>query len=73
MKSEIFEHRDFIGGRYSVLSETGMLPAMLMGLNCKKFKRFNYLINNKNFEKKLISNVGAIMNLYKNKKTNSII
>ena len=73
MKSEIFEHRDFIGGRYSVLSEAGMLPAMLMGLNCKKFKKFNYLINNKNFEKKLISNVSTIMNLYKNKKTNSII
>ena len=73
MKSEIFDHRDFIGGRYSVLSETGMLPAMLMGLNCKKFKRFNYLINNKNFEKKLISNVSTIMHLYKNKKTNSII
>ena len=50
-----------------------MLPAMLMGLNCKKFKRLNYLINNKNFEKKLILNVSAIMNLYKNKKTNSII
>jgi len=73
MKSEIFDHRDFIGGRYSVLSETGMLPAMLMGLNCKKFKRFNYLINNKNFEKKLISNVSTIMYLYKNRKTNSII
>ena len=73
MKSEIFEHRDFIGGRYSVLSETGMLPAMLMGLNCKKFKRLNYLINNKDFEKCLISNVSAIINLYKNKKTNSII
>ena len=38
MKSEIFEHRDFIGGRYSVLSETGMLPALLMGLNCKNSK-----------------------------------
>ena len=73
MKSEIFDHRDFIGGRYSVLSETGMLPAMLMGLNCKKFKRLNYLINNKNFEKKLILNVSTIMHLYKNRKTNSII
>ena len=73
IKSEIFEHRDFIGGRYSVLSETGMLPAMLMGLNYKKFKRLNYLINNKNFEKTLISNVSAILNLYKNEKSNSII
>ena len=73
MKSEIFEHRDFIGGRYSVLSETGMLPAMLMGLNSKKFKRLNYLISNKNFQKNLVSNVSTIISLYKNKKTNSII
>ena len=46
---------------------------MLMGLNYKKFKRLNYLINNKNFEKTLISNVSAILNLYKNEKSNSII
>ena len=51
LKAEIFEHKNYIGGRYSVLSEVGMLPAELMGLNEKKFKRFNYLINNKNFIK----------------------
>ncbi len=73
MKSEIFEHKDYIGGRYSVLSETGMLPASLMGLNPKKFKRLNYLINNKKFVDKLIQNVSGILNLYKKKKTNSII
>ena len=33
IKSEIIEHNNFIGGRYSVLSEVGMLPAELMGLN----------------------------------------
>ncbi len=27
------EHKKFIGGRYSVLSEVGLLPAYLMGLN----------------------------------------
>ena len=31
--AEIIEHKDFIGGRYSVLSEAGMFPAALMGLN----------------------------------------
>ena len=33
------EHKDFIGGRYSVLSEVGMVPAYLMGLNIKKFRQ----------------------------------
>ena len=73
MKSEIFEHKNYIGGRYSVLSETGMLPASLMGLDIKKFKRLNYLINDKKFVNKLIENVSGIISLYKKKKTNSII
>ena len=29
LKSEIIEHRNFVGGRYSALSEVGMLPAEL--------------------------------------------
>ena len=41
LKADIIEHQNYIGGRYSVLSEVGMLPAELMGLNEKKFKRFN--------------------------------
>ena len=32
------EHRDYIGGRYSVLSEAGLIPAYLMGINIKKFR-----------------------------------
>ena len=63
MKSEIFDHNNFIGGRYSVLSETGMLPASLMGLDPKKFKRLNYLIKNKTFIDKLILNVSGILSL----------
>ena len=38
--ANIVEHKNFISGRYSVLSESGMLPAALMGLNVKKFKRY---------------------------------
>ena len=34
-----FKHNQFIGGRYSVFSEVGMLPAYLMGLNPVKFKK----------------------------------
>ena len=31
----VIHHNNFIGGRYSVLSEVGMLPAELMGLKIK--------------------------------------
>jgi len=33
------KHNPFIGGRYSVFSEPGMLPAYLMGLRPKNFKK----------------------------------
>ena len=73
LKAEIFEHKNYIGGRYSVLSEVGMLPAEIMGLNEKKFKRFNYLINNNNYLNQLILNVSAILKFVKEGKSNSII
>ncbi len=73
LKAEIVEHKNFIGGRYSVLSEVGMLPAEIMGLKEKKFKRLNYLINNKNFVNELIKNVDSILKFVKQKKNNSII
>ena len=73
LKAEIIDHKNYIGGRYSVLSEVGMLPAEIMGLNEKKFKRLNYLINNRNFLNELIKNVSAILNFVKQKKFNSII
>ncbi len=73
LKSEIVHHNDYIGGRYSVLSEVGMLPAELMGLNIKNFKQLNNIIKNKNFLNSLILNVGATLNFVKNKKYNSII
>tara|TARA_Y100001970_G_scaffold249933_1_gene321029 strand:+ start:400 stop:1560 length:1161 start_codon:yes stop_codon:yes gene_type:complete len=72
-KSEIVEHKNYIGGRYSVLSEVGMLPAELMGLNVSKFKQFNNLIKNKRFILNLITNVNATLNLLNEGKFNSII
>ena len=68
LKSEIIDHNNFIGGRYSVLSEVGMVPAYLMGLNVKNFRKFNDLIKNKNFINGLIINVSQILNLNKKKK-----
>ena len=73
LKDDVFEHKNYIGGRYSVLSEVGMLPAELMGLNEKKFKQLNYLIKNKIFINNLISNVKSTIGLIKKKKFNSII
>ena len=72
LKAEIVHHNNFIGGRYSVLSEVGMLPAELMGYKVEKFRRLNSLIKNKQFINSLIHNVLNILNLTKNNKTNSI-
>ncbi len=73
LKSEIIFHNNYIGGRYSVLSEVGMLPAELMGLNVSKFKQYNNLIKNKYFLSGLVSSVSNIINFSKKGKTNSII
>ncbi len=73
LKDEIVHHNNFIGGRYSVLSEVGMLPAELMDLNAKSFKQFNSLIKNKNFINHLVLNAGSILYFIKKKKYNSII
>ena len=73
LKADIIDHNNYIGGRYSVLSEVGMLPANLMGLNVKKFKQLNSLIKNKTFFNSLISNVSSTLFFIKKKKFNSII
>ena len=72
LKSEIIHHNNFIGGRYSVLSEVGMLPAELMGLKPSKFRQLNNLIKNKKFLNSLIANVNAIISMSNNGKSNSI-
>ena len=73
LKSEIIDHNNYIGGRYSVLSEVGMLPSELMGLNSNKFKQLNNLIKNKNFFNSVVSNATNIFTLIKSKKFNSVI
>ena len=73
LKSEIIHHNNYIGGRYSVLSEVGMLPAELMGLNPKKFKNYNSLIKDKRFSKSLLSNVASTLYFMRKKKFNSVI
>ena len=73
LKAEIINHNNYIGGRYSVLSEVGMLPAHLMGLNPKKFRQFNNLIKSNKFLNLLVQNTNSILYYSKEKKFNSVI
>jgi glucose-6-phosphate isomerase len=73
LKSDIIHHNNYIGGRYSVLSEVGMLPAELMGLKASNFRQLNNLIKNKRFINSLISNVSSTLYFIKKKKFNSVI
>ncbi len=73
LKSEIVDHNNFIGGRYSVLSETGMIPAFFMGLKPNKFKSLDSLIASKKFINYLTHNVSSILSFHQNQKNNSII
>ena len=67
------EHKKNIGGRYSVLSEVGLLPAYLMGININKL-RLNILDHLKkkhlNQLKKHTIKFASMMNF---RKTNNLI
>ncbi len=73
LNCEIIAHKNYIGGRYSVLSEAGMLPAIFMGLKEERFKNFNNLIKNKNFINSLLDSVLSTKYFLEKKKFNSII
>ena len=59
------EHKNFIGGRYSVLSEVGMIPAFLMGLNIRKLrlniKKFIKNKKEKNFLKESVIMMSTLL------------
>jgi glucose-6-phosphate isomerase len=73
LKCEVVDHNNYIGGRYSVLSEVGMLPSELMGLKPENFRQLNNLVKNKKFMEELIRNVSNIIFYLKNKRFNSVI
>ena len=67
------KHKDYISGRFSVLSEVGMVPAYFMGLKIRDFQK-NLLDFFKTKEKsQLMDNVIKLSHIYKYKKINSII
>ena len=67
------EHRKYIGGRYSVLTEVGMIPAYLMNCDIRKFRK-NLLSHFKNKKKTFLQDSILKLNqIYSSKKFNSII
>ena len=73
LKADVIHHNNFIGGRYSVLSEVGMLPAELMGMKSESFRQYNSLIKNKKFINNLVNNVASTLFFIKERKFNSVI
>lgn len=69
----LIEHPKYIGGRYSVLSEVGMLPAYLMGVNVKKLRKNILACFSKNKKKYLCKSTLLISKLYLNNKINTIV
>ena len=67
------EHNENIGGRYSVLSEVGSVPAYLMGCNIKKLRSniLSFLKGNKKLFLK--ESVLKLASLFKSKKIKNII
>ena len=67
------EHKSHIGGRYSVLSEVGIVPAYLMGLNISKL-RLNILDFLKGKNKVFLKSSSIkLANLINSKKFNNLI
>lgn len=67
------EHRNYVGGRYSVLSEVGILPSYLMGVNIFKIRSKISEIFKTTNKKLLKNNTLKIVNLINSKKFNNII
>jgi len=67
------EHKSYIGGRYSVLSEVGLVPAYLMGLKTKPFRKNVLNIFNSEKNSILIDSVVKLAQIYNAKKINSLI
>ena len=69
----LIEHKKYIGGRYSVLSEVGMIPAYFMNLDINKFRKnlLDYLSTKKKLFLKASTN--RLAQFYLSKKYNSII
>ncbi len=73
LNCEIIEHKKYIGGRFSVMSESSMLPAKLMNLKINNFRNLDKLILNKKFVTSLINSVASIYTLNQKGINNSVL
>ena len=71
-KIKIIFHRRYIGGRYSVFSETALVPCFLSGIDILKFKKniLSFLYTKKII---LLKNLVNLSKIYNSKKINSLI
>ena len=67
------EHKDFIGGRYSVLSEPGIIPAYFMGANISKIRSKTTAFLETKSQLFLKESVIKIANLINSKNFNNLI
>mgnify|MGYP001352000295 CR=1 FL=1 len=67
------EHKNFIGGRFSVLSDAGVLPAYLMGINIKRLRSKIFDCLKKKNKTSLKNNVIKLAILNDSKKYNNLI
>lgn len=72
LKIKTIFHRSYIGGRYSIFSETALIPSYLMGINISKLKKniLNFLVQKKT---SLIKNLTSMSKIYNSKKINSLV
>ena len=66
-------HKDYIGGRYSVLSEVGMIPAYFMGLKISSFRKNLLFSFRSKYNSILVESIIKLAHIYKIKKIRSII
>ena len=73
MNIKHIEHKNYIGGRYSILSEAGIVPAYLMGVNIQKLRK-NILNHFKSKNKIFLKDsTTKLANLFIKNKFNNII
>ena len=67
------KHKDYIGGRYSVLSEVGMVPAYFMGLKINNFRDNLLSFFKSNRNSILTESVIKLAHIYSSNKIKSIV
>ena len=72
LKIKTIFHRKYIGGRFSIFSETALVPCFLTGINIMRLKKnISSFLNKKKFI--LIKNLLNLSKIYNSKKINSLI